>query len=50
MKKEPFGWIYQITNDLNGKFYIGQTIYGTESRFKRHKKCARKMPRLQRGV
>lgn len=29
-------YIYKITNDLNGKVYIGQTIRPVEKRFRRH--------------
>lgn len=28
--------IYKITNDINGKIYIGQTSYSMEKRFKEH--------------
>lgn len=31
-----YGIIYQITNKLNGKLYIGQTIKTVEYRFKKH--------------
>ncbi len=33
---KPFGLIYKITNSLNGKMYIGQTIRSAELRFKQH--------------
>lgn len=33
--------IYKITNKINGKVYIGQTIHSLEARWKRHLKCAR---------
>ena len=29
-------YIYQITNDINGKIYIGQTEFSIEKRFKEH--------------
>ena len=29
-------WIYKITNIVNGKVYIGQTIRPIEDRFHRH--------------
>ena len=29
-------WIYKISNDINDKVYIGQTINSVENRFKRH--------------
>lgn len=29
-------WIYKITNLINNKVYIGQTIRPIEDRFKRH--------------
>ena len=35
-EKPIFGWIYRITNDVNGKFYIGQSISPVEFRFQRH--------------
>lgn len=31
-----YGLIYKITNDINNKFYIGQTIGTIQSRFNRH--------------
>ena len=31
------GWIYLITNNLNGKCYIGQTRRNVEARWKQHK-------------
>ncbi len=31
-----FGYIYKITNRINGKVYIGQTIYPIEQRFTEH--------------
>lgn len=30
------GYIYKVSNDVNNKVYIGQTIYPIEDRFKRH--------------
>ena len=30
------GYIYKITNKVNGKIYIGKTIKTIEERFKRH--------------
>lgn len=33
--------IYKITNKINGKVYIGQTIHSLEARWKRHLKCAK---------
>ena len=35
------GKIYKITNKLNGKVYIGQTVQSLEERFQRH--CSRYM-------
>ena len=34
------GYIYKITNNENGKIYIGQTKQDIQSRFIDHKKCA----------
>lgn len=31
-----FGWIYKITNLVNGKIYVGQTAVGVQERFKQH--------------
>lgn len=36
------GCIYKITNLVNGKVYIGKTIYDCEKRFKQHLKEAKK--------
>lgn len=33
--KYPFGVIYKITNQLDGKYYIGQTIQASSKRFYR---------------
>lgn len=33
---EIYGYIYKITNDINNKFYIGQTIHDIKFRFDRH--------------
>lgn len=33
------GVIYKITNKVNGKVYIGQTIHSLRARWNRHKKC-----------
>lgn len=30
------GYIYKITNNINGKVYIGQTIKTVEKRFRQH--------------
>ena len=43
----PFGFIYKITNTINGKFYIGYTNMTIERRFKSHIDESR---RLARGV
>lgn len=34
-------YIYKITNKINGKIYIGQTIHSIHSRFLKHKTIAR---------
>lgn len=36
MENKPFGVIYRITNLVNGKMYIGQTIRDVNVRFKEH--------------
>ena len=38
---EQYGVIYRITNDINGKIYIGQTIRNIEDRFREHKRGMR---------
>ena len=30
------GFIYKVTNNINGKVYIGQSIFQIEKRFKEH--------------
>ena len=32
-----FGYIYKIVNKVNGKSYVGQTIYDIKTRFRNHK-------------
>lgn len=46
-KKPPegFGLIYKITNTVNGKFYIGQTINSASCRFYGHKSAAKSKTR-----
>ena len=34
--KEGYMYIYKITNTINNKIYIGQTIKNIENRFKEH--------------
>ena len=36
------GYIYKITNTLNGKIYIGQTVKSVQKRFTQHKNNANK--------
>ena len=38
------GWIYKITNNVNGKFYIGKTERGLKYRWRQHKTSS-KSPR-----
>jgi group I intron endonuclease len=33
----PYGWIYRLTNKINGKMYHGQTIQNVDDRWKRYK-------------
>lgn len=35
------GYIYEITNDINSKVYVGQTIKNIEERFREHKSDAK---------
>lgn len=35
-KGEPFGIIYKLTNKIDGKIYIGQTVFSLNDRWKRH--------------
>lgn len=41
---KPFGVIYLITNLLNGKYYVGQTRRGLNTRWSVHKSEARRRP------
>ena len=36
------GYIYKITNTLNGKIYIGQTVKSLQKRFTQHKNNSNK--------
>ena len=36
------GYIYKITNKVNGKIYIGQTVKTVEKRFQQHKNNSNK--------
>ena len=38
---KPFGVVYLITNTVNGKVYVGQTINGLSKRWKGHKNDVR---------
>lgn len=42
MDIKPFGIIYKITNKINGKLYIGQTVQTIKSRWNDHRYMARK--------
>ena len=47
---KPYGYIYKITNKLNGKCYIGQTIH-FEERIKKYKKLNVKgQPKIYRAL
>ena len=35
------GYIYKITNQVNGKVYVGQTVHTIESRWKEHQQAAK---------
>ena len=39
---EPFGIIYKLTNKVDGKIYIGQTVFSVEHRWKRHVEYAKR--------
>lgn len=41
MEKKLFGIIYKITNQINGKVYIGQTINELSARLRRHRSDAK---------
>lgn len=43
-------YIYQITNDINGKIYIGKTEYSIEERFKEHCKAATRQKEKHRPL
>ena len=43
-------YIYKITNDINGKIYIGKTLYSVEKRFKEHCKDFKKETKEQRPL
>ena len=43
-------YIYQITNDINGKIYVGKTEFSLEKRFKEHCKDAFKERNEQRPL
>ncbi len=45
----PYGCIYKITNNINGKFYIGYTTMSAEKRFKAHMDETRRMQRKHPG-
>ena len=38
---KPYGVIYKITNAINGKVYIGQTVQGMDVRWREHLKVVR---------
>lgn len=40
---EIIGYVYMITNNVNGKRYVGITKRSIETRFKEHIKCSRKL-------
>ena len=42
MNNSFIGYIYKITNDINGKIYIGQTTRTVEKRWKEHLYLAKK--------
>lgn len=49
MSKVKAGIIYKITNTINGKVYIGQTIQSLKRRFQHHCRTDGKMP-FQRAI
>ena len=42
------GFIYKVTNNINGKVYIGQSIFQIEKRFKEHLADSKKSSRCHR--
>ena len=42
------GFIYKVTNNINGKVYIGQSIFQIEKRFKEHLADSKKPSRCHR--
>ena len=36
LRSDLMAFIYKITNDVNGKVYIGKTLYSVEKRWKEH--------------
>lgn len=41
-RRNNMGYIYKITNNLNNKIYIGQTVKTVEKRFQQHKNNSNK--------
>jgi len=46
-EKAPFGYIYKVTNTINGKVYIGKTVKTLEDRWSRHLKKADALKRAR---
>ena len=36
---KAYGVVYYIVNTINGKMYVGQTIYSLKKRFYEHEHC-----------
>lgn len=49
-KMDKYGYIYKITNDVNDKVYIGQTIQEPEGRFQYHLRDKRSKDKFHTAI